>query len=224
MPNRRKLVAHVAPMLVFVVLLSVAALLKKIDGAFWLRSAEYWVYPLQTVLCAILLGWYWREYDFHQAAKIGFVVFVGVLVFLIWISPQQFFRFSPRTVGFDPDIFAAQSSLYWPTVMFRLLRLIVIVPLVEEIFWRGFLLRFLINEDFDRVPFGAFSWVSFLVVAGLFGFSHAKEDWIAGVVTGLLYNIVAYRTKSLVSCVLTHSITNCLLGIWILQTKQWGFW
>ena len=224
MPTQRKLVAYVGPMLVFVVLLSVPPFLGHLGSQFWLRSAEYWIYPLQTILCAVLLVRFWREYDFHQVAKIWLIGVLGVLVFLLWISPQQFFGFSARRDGFDPNVFAGQGLLYWPTITLRLVRLVVVVPLVEEIFWRGFLLRFLINERFETVPFGAFSWTSFIVVAGLFGFSHAPPDWVAAVITGAIYNIVAYQTKSLLACVLTHAITNLLLGIWILQTQQWGFW
>jgi CAAX prenyl protease-like protein len=224
MPKRRKLIAYVAPMVVFVVLLSCTALLKKMGHQFWLQSPEYWVFPVQTILCGALLLWFWREYDFGRLRNVGIVVAIAVAVFLIWISPQQFFRAPARSSGFNPDIFIGQPALYWPTIILRLLRLVVVVPLVEEIFWRGFLLRYLIDEDFERVPFGAFSWVSFIVVAALFGFSHSPEDWVAAVITGACYNIVAYRTKSLVSCVLTHAITNLLLGVWIVQTKQWGFW
>ena len=224
MPNRRKLIAYVAPMLLFVVLLSITPLLKSSSNRFWLASAEYWIYPLQTILCGGLLVWFWREFDFHRPARIGFVLFVGISVFIIWIAPQQFFRFSARTTGFNPDVFAGQPAFYWPTIVLRLVRLVVVVPLVEEIFWRGFLLRFLINEDFERVPFGAFSWLSFAVVAAIFGFSHSREDWVVAILTGAIYNGVAYRTKSLFSCVLVHTVTNLLLGIWILQTKQWGFW
>jgi CAAX prenyl protease-like protein len=211
-------------MLLFVVLLSAAPLLKKLGNQFWLQSPEYWIFPLQTILCAGLLVWFWREYDFHRPANLGLVIAVAIIVFVVWISPQQFFRFPARTSGFNPQIFDGHPSLYWPTIILRIIRLVIVVPLVEEIFWRGFLLRFLIDEHFERVPFGAFSWVSFVVVAALFGFSHSPEDWAAAVFTGACYNLVAYRTKSLLSCVLAHAITNLLLGIWILQTKQWGFW
>ena len=102
--------------------------------------------------------------------------------------------------------------------------LLVVVPLVEEIFWRGFLLRLLIDEDFERVPFGTFSWFSFSIVTLGFALSHSPADWPAALVTGALYNAVAYRTKSLSSCILTHAVTNLLLGLWIMKTGQWGFW
>jgi CAAX prenyl protease-like protein len=113
---------------------------------------------------------------------------------------------------------------YWFTVSFRFLRLVVAVPLVEEIFWRGFLLRYFINEDFDRVPFGTFSWLSFAIVTIIFGCSHSLPDWPAALLTGAIFNGVAYYTRSLSACVVTHALTNLLLGLWIMQTKQWGFW
>src|SRR6202030_3615984 len=102
----------------------------------------------------------------------------------------------------------------------RFLRLVLVVPLLEEIFWRGFLLRYLINEKFTGVRMGAFSWLSFAVVTLGFGFTHSQADWLAALVTGALYNFVAYRTKSLASCVAAHAITNLLLGIWIVGTRQ----
>jgi CAAX prenyl protease-like protein len=149
---------------------------------------------------------------------------IGALVFVIWIAPQQFFGFSPRLVGFDPEAVGRGSTLYWATVVLRFLRLVVVVPLVEEIFWRGFLLRYLVNERFTTIPVGTFSWVSFLGVTLAFGFTHSRPDWIAAFACGALYNVVAYRTGSLASCVIAHALTNLLLGLWIMQTRQWGFW
>lgn len=224
MPNKRKLAAYTLPMLSFVALLALNVSFKKIDNGFWLGSAEYWIYPLQTILCGGLILWFRREYQWHRLARAGFAAAVAVIVFLIWISPQALFRFSPRLIGFNPEVFAGQAPIYWFTIAFRFLRLVVVVPLVEEIFWRGFLLRYLISEDFEGVSFGKFSWLSFTAVTVLFAFSHSKADWPAALLTGALYNLVAYRTKSLSSCVLTHALTNLLLGLWIMKTRQWGFW
>lgn len=224
MPNQRKLAAYALPMLLFIALLALNGLLKKIGHHFWLSSAEYWIYPLQTILCGGLVFWFRREYQWHRLSGAGFAVTIAVFVFALWISPQAFFGVSPRTAGFDPGIFANQAGLYWPTVAFRFLRLVVVVPLIEEIFWRGFLLRYLIAEDFDHVPFGSFSWLSFGAVTLFFMLSHSMADWGAALVTGALYNWVAYRTKSLSACILTHAVTNLLLGLWIMQTRQWGFW
>jgi CAAX prenyl protease-like protein len=224
MPERRKIAAYVAPMLMFIGLLLLNAVLKELGGAFWLRSSEYWIYPAQTILCGGLLVWLRREYEFHRLRHVAFSLFIGVIVFVLWISPQQFLGFAGRTEGFNPDLFSNQPFVYCFTIILRFVRLAVVVPFVEEIFWRGFLLRFLIDEEFARVQFGTFSWLSFIVVTIAFGFSHSARDWVAALVTGAIYNGVAYRTKSLSSCVATHAVTNLLLGLWIMKTKQWGFW
>ncbi len=209
---------------VFLALLALVTALKALGGNFWLRSPEYLVFPLQTLISGAILLRFRRAYEFRRLSRIRFTTAVAVVVFLLWISPQAFLGFAPRTIGFDPGTFNAQPVAYWSTVALRFLRLVVVVPLVEEIFWRGFLLRYLIDEQFDRVPFGKFSWVSFVVVALSFGLAHSMPDWPAACVTGALYNLVAYRTKSLTSCVLAHAITNLLLGLWIMKTQQWGFW
>ena len=222
--NKSKLAAYTLPMIVFLGALAVVSGLKKIGGSFWLDAPEYWVYPVQTFVCAGLLVWFWRSYDFNGVRKPLIAAAVGVLVLVLWISPQAFLGFPARTEGFNPTIFAEQPGAYWATVLLRFLRLVIVVPLVEEIFWRGFLLRYFVDEKFDQVPFGTFTWLSFAVVTGGFMLVHSTADWPAAAITGALYNWVAYRTKSLGACVLAHAITNLLLGLWIMRTGQWGFW
>jgi CAAX prenyl protease-like protein len=220
----RKLIAFTLPMAVFVLLLGLTGTGSRPETASWFSYPAYWTYPAQTLICGALLLWFWREYEFRSPRKIWFALLIGVVVFALWIAPQQFFGFEPRLIGFDPDLFAAQPALYWGTVVFRFLRLVIVVPLVEEVFWRGFLLRYLINERFTGVTVGTFSWLSFITVTLAFGFAHSRADWIAALICGALYNLVAYRTRSLASCVLAHATTNLLLGGWIMQTRQWGFW
>jgi CAAX prenyl protease-like protein len=225
MPSRRKLVACTLPFLVFVALLALNGALKKIDNHVWLTVPEYWIYPLQTIFVSALLIYFWREYDFGRPRRIGFALLIGIVVFIVWISPQAVFGFASRTLGFNPVLlFGLRSPFYWLELVLRFARLIVVVPLIEEIFWRGFVLRFLIDEKFERVALGAFSWFSFVVVTVGFALSHSPPDWPAALVAGAAYNAVAYRTKSLSSCVVAHAATNLLLGLWIMQTKQWGFW
>jgi CAAX prenyl protease-like protein len=220
----KKLVAFTLPMAVFLTLLGLASMLRKPGSGFWLASPEHWIYPAQTLLCGAIVAWFWREYEIRSPRKVWVAIAIGLAVFVVWIAPQQFFGFAPRVTGFDPELLGAHSAGYWTTVIFRFLRLVIVVPLVEEIFWRGFLLRYLINEKFTVLAVGTFSWISFAVVALAFGFSHSREDWIAAIICGALYNLVAYRTRSLASCVVAHAVTNCLLGLWVMQTRQWGFW
>jgi CAAX prenyl protease-like protein len=211
-------------MFVFLALLAFSQLLNGSGQSFVLRHAEFWIYPTQTILCGALLLWFRSCYEFHGLKSIGFTLLIAFVVFAIWIAPQQFFNFPSRNVGFDPDILASNNTAYWLSVIFRFFRLVVVVPVMEEIFWRAFLLRFVIDENFERVPFGKFGWLSFTVVTLAFSLSHSRPDWLAALVTGALYNIVAYRSRSLTSCILAHATTNLLLGLWIMHTRQWGFW
>ena len=222
--DRRKLVAYTLPLAVFLGCLALAAGLKKLGGGFWLENPEYWIYPLQTFACGALLIRYRGEYELRGVRRVLFTLALAVIVFLLWISPQALLGFAPRTTGFNPDAFATQPLAYWITVLLRFVRLVIVVPIIEEIFWRGFLLRYFINEKFTSVPIGTFSWLSFAAVTIGFTLMHSSADWPAAVITSMLYNLVAYRTKSLSSCVLAHAVTNLLLGIWIMQTRQWGFW
>jgi uncharacterized protein len=221
--TRRKLAAFLLPMVAFFLLLALNRVLRQMGGS-WLASPEYWIYPAQTIICGALLIWFWREYDLGAARRVVFTGAVAFVVVALWIAPQALLGFAPRLDGFNPDVLSGQTGPYWATILFRFLRLVVVVPLVEEIFWRGFVLRYFINEKFWAVPIGAFSWTSFTVVTVGFGFAHSRADWIAAFIASALYNCVAYRTKTLSSCVLAHAITNLLLGLWIMKTRQWGFW
>jgi CAAX prenyl protease-like protein len=222
--DRRQLTAYVVPMVGFLLCLAIVAGLKRIGGGFWFESPEYWAYPLQTIGCGALLLWYRKVYELPPIRRPWFTIAVAAVVFAVWISPQAFLGFAPRLVGFNPDYFADQAALYWPTVAMRFVRLAIVVPFVEEIFWRGFLLRYFINERFHTVPFGAFSWFSFAAVTLGFTLVHSSVDWPAAALTGAIYNWIAYRTRSLSSCVLAHAVTNLLLGCWIMHSRQWGFW
>lgn len=216
--------AFTLPMAVFLTLLGLGGALRKPGGGSWLESPEYWIYPVQTLVCGALVIWFWREYELRAPRKVWFALAIGLLVFAVWIAPQQFLGFTPRATGFDPDVFQGRQAAYWGTVGFRFARLVIVVPLVEEVFWRGFLLRYLINERFTAIAVGTFSWLSFSLVTLAFGFSHSRADWIAALICGALYNLIAHRTRSLASCVIAHAVTNLLLGVWIMQTRQWGFW
>ena len=219
--------AYLAPFLAFLLALALGSAVSHFgDGlAFWMfKEPRYWIYPLQTVLCTVLLIRGWKWFELRMPARPLLTTALGILALLLWIAPQEWFGAPRRWEGFDPGFFGTTGWPYASNLVMRLLRLIIVVPLLEEIFWRGFLLRYLINEDFSRVPIGAFSWLSFSVVTAGFCFEHSFADWPAAALTGALYNFVAYRTRSLSSCVLAHAVTNALLGAYVLHGGQWGFW
>ena len=218
--------AYLAPIAVFFGFLFLVDLVKKFgDGyAHWaLAEPSHWIYPIQTFVCAAVLWAQRRHYVFSPMKGFGFATVIGLVALVIWIAPQMVFGQPPRTDGFDPYRFGDGWPV-WINVTLRILRMVVIVPLAEELFWRGFLLRYLVRKEFDTVPMGTFTWMSFAITTAGFCLEHQRPDWPAAILTGVLFNLVAYRTRSLAACVLTHAVTNLALAIYILQTKQWGFW
>ncbi len=219
--------AYVGPLFGFLAVMLpglVVEWLGKGHGFWWADETRYWVCPLQALVGGVLLCRWWPEYKMRPPARAWIAVLIGVIALILWIAPQQFLGFDPRRDGFDPGRFGTHGWPYALNTGLRFVRLVIIVPLVEEIFWRGFLLRYLIDDDFLDVPVGAFSWKSFAIVTGGFTLEHTFPDWPAAILTGMLFNLVAYRTRSLSACVLTHAVTNLLLGLYVMRTGQWGFW
>ena len=223
---RKDLTAYVAPFALFM------AGLVSVSGAKALGLTTfvgipldpmYWIYPFQTIICAGALLWFWRSYDFGESSpvKLGVGLGVGLMVFGLWIAPQEVFHQARRLEGFDPEVLPGISA--W-MLSARFARLVIVVPLVEEIFWRGFLLRYLVREDFMALPFGSCNRFSFWAVVVAFTAVHAPVDWPAAFLTGILFNVIAVRTKSLTACVLAHAVANLALGVYICATRQWGFW
>ena len=68
---------------------------------------------------------------------------------------------------------------------FRIVGSVVAVPLAEELAFRGYLTRRLIAADFQDVPLGRLTWLSFLVSSALFGALHGR--WLAGILAGMIY-------------------------------------
>jgi len=190
----------------------------------WLSSPQYWIFPVQTIVCAGLVIFWWREYPLGAVRRPLLTIGIAISVLLLWIFPQAFLGFKERRDGFDPTFFSPDSWLYSATVVMRFVRLAIVVPFVEEIFWRGWLMRWLINERIETVPFGQFQWRAFLITTVGFTLEHQMADWPAAILCGVAYNFIAIRTRSLSSCILAHAITNLLLGFYVMQTRQWGFW
>ncbi|SRR5579862_411217 len=211
--------AYTVPFFVFMALL---ALGDAIHSGFRHSAPKYWIFPLQTFVCGALLLRFRREYPLAKPRAAGFAALVGIVVLAVWISPQELFGAQRRYEGFDPAM--VRGIWYLPSLFLRFVRLVAVVPLLEEIFWRGFLLRYLIDADFERVPFGALRPIPFALVTLFFALAHLGPDFAPALVTGALYNVVACRTRSLGACVFAHALTNLLLGFYIMTTGQWGFW
>jgi len=111
-----------------------------------------------------------------------------------------------------------------PVVLWsRIVRAVVIVPILEELFWRAWLMRWIISPRFQDIPLGTYSPVAFWVTAALFASEHGSY-WEVGLIAGIAYNWWMIRTKSLGDCILAHAVTNACLCGYVVATKHWEYW
>jgi CAAX prenyl protease-like protein len=161
----------------------------------------------------------------------GWTVAIGVLVFVLWIAPDELvpgYRdshwFQNGVVGRVASSVPADARGDWLVIGLRLVRGVVVVPIVEELFWRGWLPRWIDQmEDFRARPLGTYSRFAFLTTALLFAVEHGSF-WDVGLAAGLVYNGWMAKTKSLGDLIVAHAVTNGCLAVWVLATGQWRYW
>ncbi|MDB4373509.1 CAAX prenyl protease-related protein [bacterium] len=246
--RKDRTLAHVVPFGVFMVFLLLSqfvgeAMLWEHDNAPWYRHwPEQLFYPIQVVVTLLTLGFFWSHYDFKWSNKVWIGVIAGFVGIAFWLlpttlydhwgmtgKPETFFEkllgLAPRKEGFDPYVFESQWAQTFSLVT-RIFRAVVIVSLVEEIFWRGFLMRFLLDRDgkYWKVPFGKPALISFIVVTLAFTIAHAPIDYLGALIYGSLTYGVAVWTKSLLACVVMHGVANASLAAYALAYGKLGLW
>ncbi len=212
---------YVAPFAAFLILLAV-------DARFPLENA--WGSPLRVLLLGIVCLICWpRELSLRPSRPLASIA-VGLLVFLLWVAPDVLFPQYRQHILFSNSIVGHVHSSLRPSVLhdpwvlaWRSIRAIVIVPIVEELFWRAWLMRWLIDNNFERVPLGAYSPFAFWVTAILFASEHGPY-WDVGLLTGIIYNLWMIRTKSVANCILMHAVTNGILSAYVIAAAQWQYW
>lgn len=189
-----------------------------------IEGGTYFSYPIKTVAVAIALFIYRKNYaELYQGIPVKSILIafiIGIIVFIIWILPEGLYP----TLGesqFNPYVFENKSWIIL-LIIFRLIGAVLVVPIFEELFWRSFLIRWIIKPDFKNVAIGKFTWLSFVLIVIFFGLEH--HQWLAGLAAGAIYNGLLYQQKNLWSCIIAHAVTNLALGIYVLITEQWGFW
>jgi len=208
-----------------------------------------WMYPLKTVVVAAALWVFRKEYEelrspmwcggaasgdaAYNAATTttasgalalqswGLAVIIGLVAIVIWIGIDPFYAKFGRAVPFDPTTIAslAERNVF---IAFRIVGAVLVVPVMEELFWRAFLIRWLVNEDFKSVAVGTFTLSSFAITVALFGAEHYQ--WLAGLICGALYNWLYYKRRDVFACVVAHAVSNAALAAWVLARGDWKFW
>jgi CAAX prenyl protease-like protein len=189
-----------------------------------------WYPPAYTLKMVVVLGllWYGRRIfrDLRPWPGVGgsfLAIGLGLSVTAVWVGldgryPE--FQGLGKRAAFDPGALSLGSRLTFLAV--RMFGLVVVVPLIEELFYRAFLMRWIIEPDFTKVPIGRLTVRNVVVTTTVFGLSH--PEWLPAVLTGLAWAWLVGKTKSVSACVLSHAVANLALGIYVITTHQWKYW
>lgn len=157
-------------------------------------------------------------------------VLLGLAVCAMWVAPDQLFPGWRTHWLFQNSITGTVTTSIPPSaladplvVVLRVVRAALLVPILEELFWRGWLPRWIVNNDWQKVPIGTYNAMAFVGTAVLFATEHGPF-WEVGLLCGLIYNWWMWKTKSLGDLVLVHAVTNAALAGFVLITKQWAYW
>lgn len=214
--------ARCIPFVVFMALLALRGYLPDTLGL-----DTRWIYGGQALIVAGLLAYYWRSYgelvrqNLPDARETGWAVVVGIAVFAIWVQlDAPWMQLGSATASFVP--LDADGRLIWPLIALRLIGAALVVPVMEELFWRSFLMRWVQNPAFERVDPQNVGIKA--IVLSTFVFTLAHTLWLAAIVAGLAYAWLYRRTGKLWTAVIAHAVTNAMLGVWVIRTGRWDFW
>jgi hypothetical protein len=183
-----------------------------------------WLYPAKIITVVLALLYFRREYEElalpPERRTWLWGVPVGLLVFVLWINLDFGWLDLGGGSGYDPR--DASGNLDWALVVFRLIGAALVVPVMEELFWRSFLMRWLDGSQFWKVDATRVTLRAVLVSSVVFGFEHTL--WFAGILAGLAYAWLYRAGGNLWTPIAAHAVTNFVLGLWVLQTGQWKYW
>jgi CAAX prenyl protease-like protein len=224
LPLSRAAVVRIVPFAAFMALLAARGAMPA-DGSWGLDPR--WLYGVTVLVVGALLAWFWREYGelvaqtWPNLTETALAVGVGVVVFALWISLDapwmQIGKPSAAFLPLDP-----QGGVLWPLVAVRWIGAALIVPVMEELFWRSFLMRWIQSPQFESVVPQRVALKA--IVLSTFVFVLAHTLWLAAIVAGLAYAWLYVRTGKLWTSVIAHAVTNGVLGVWVVATGRWAFW
>ncbi len=209
--------ARVIPFFIFV---GITAL----QGSFG-EASRFWVYGVKTFAGAWLVYEMWPYTKEVRWAFSWEAVAVGVLVVLIWVGLDPWYgKMSklPDKLWNPHEEFGQNSVAAWSIILIRILGSAIVVPPLEEVFYRSFLFRYMVKIVFLGKPLNQRHWLSFVVTSVIFGFVHF--EWLAGILCGMSYQWLVLRKGRLGDAMLAHGITNFLLGLYIVIKGDWHFW
>ena len=238
---------HIVPFIIWVVILLLARAMhltpssatETIPSLNLITDAS--LYAFSTVVCTIvfLLLKPWRFYEPLKRANVLPAIGVGVFIFAVWVFFETpFFKnllpaaadfyekwcvmpFGEVRLELDSTPYAPEVC-GWPLTITKLIGSAFVIAVIEEFFWRGWLIRFIRTPDFLDIDIGKFHAIPFFIAAVIFGSEH--NEWAVGIATGIVYGLFFIRTRDIWAVSISHVVTNLALGIYVIATGSWQFW
>ena len=223
MTFERTVLARALPFAVFILFLALHSQLASFFQ--WMQIDIKWLYVIRVLLAAALIAFFWRDYvELKQKPAAGDFLYAGIaglLVLIIWIFPYPDWMGGGDQQGFNPIQGESQlSALFWMSS--RILGAALLVPIMEELFWRSFIMRWFDKADFLKVSPEKISGYAYVGSACLFALEH--HLWLAGLFAGLVYGELYKTYKNLWIPIFAHTVTNALLGLYVVTTGHWQYW
>ncbi|WGG49151.1 CAAX prenyl protease-related protein [Rugamonas sp. DEMB1] len=217
----RAALARILPFGIYIAFILIADVLAWLgcDGQ---QLRHLYAVKIAAVVAALL--YFRRDYDELAGPAPGAAALLGAagagaLVFVLWIELDAAWMVLGAADGYDPR---RAGAVDWWLAGSRLAGAALVVPLMEELFWRSFLMRSGTAVDFRQVDPRTVKFQVVIVEVILFGIEH--NLWFAGVIAGTVYSALYMRQRSLWTAVAAHGVTNGLLGAWVLHTGSWRYW
>ncbi len=212
--------AYVAPMAAFLLLT---------QAGVWWPDAYPWVYIAKTLLAATLLALFWRHYTTIRWTHLALGAAVGAISIVQWIGMEKLLlAYGPSWTHMAADPFVPTNHFSSPPVMWTWIALrwagaFLVVPVMEELFWRDWVWRTIVApNDFRLARVGEWDPTAFFGVAAVFACVHVQ--WLTAFVWACIIGALLWKTKSLGACIVAHGVANLLLGAYVLTTRDWYFW
>jgi uncharacterized protein len=184
----------------------------------------YWFYLTKTLVGLWLI---YEMRPFVSEMRWAFsweAMVVGIAIFAMWVGIDPYYPkiFKSGSTGNPAVVFGQNSPLAWFFIIVHIMGMTIIIPPLEETFYRSFLYRYVASQNFLAVPMNRFLTLPFFVTSVAFAIEH--NEWLAGFLCGMAYQWLVIRKDRLGDAMTAHAITNFLLGIYIVWRGAWHFW
>jgi exosortase E/protease (VPEID-CTERM system) len=182
-----------------------------------------WAYPIKIILVALVIKHLWSKFRISFSPLKWTPFLIGLMTVFVWLLLVKDDIKTSRL--FAEHIFSAQSWQAYLWLIFRILGSSVIVPIAEELCFRGYF--FDATQQFLKSKFNEIKKINLNIAALIFTsilFGSLHSDWLAGFLAGLLFSIARMYRNRISDAIIAHAVTNFFLSLYIIYYQSWSLW